>query len=88
MPHKMSIRLDVTKDTVEALSIGDSFEAKIKGRITELEGERRFEGLTMPGGKKGKEEVSPPNVSVDVSEVKVSTPNKFSALLDDDDEDD
>ena len=94
MPHKPSISLDVSDSEIKNLSIGDKFEATVKGQITSLEKGSEFSVSTMEvvsnsskTKKKGKKEVEiiPPSVRVELTSVKVKQPNEFSALVEDDD---
>jgi len=94
MPHS-SVSLDVSDKEIKLLSIGDTVEATIKGRIVSLEKGHEFEShagglVSSSSTKKKKKEVTTilPSVRVELTSVKVTQPNKFSALVDDSDEED
>ncbi len=87
MPHLNTITLDVTKKEVESLKVGAKFEATVRGKIVELEAEREFDAVEI-GGKKDKKQTFPATARIELSSVKVTQPNKFSALVEDDDEGD
>lgn len=87
MSHQRSMRVDVTNKEVKGLELEQKVTIIVKGTIKELEAERTSEFPVEIGSKKGKPEVFPPSISIEISSTTVKTKNVFAELSEADDDD-
>ena len=83
MPLQTS-NFDVTNKQIKGMALKDEITVTLKGKIIELEAERKIDDYEVAPGGKSKSKTFPPNIRMEISSTKIEGANAFSELADDD----